>query len=51
MKDFFKKNWVFTPKQAENPMRHGVSRKRRELKDKKDIIKLFRKKPQEKGVN
>ena len=26
-------------------MRHGVTRKRRELKDKKDVTKLFRKKP------
>ena len=34
-----------------SPIRHGVTRKRRELNDKKDIIKLFRKNPQEKGVN
>ena len=34
-----------------SPIRHGVTRKRRELNDKKDIIKLFRKNPQQKGVN
>ena len=45
MKDFLKK-MDFTPQQqTEHPMRHGVTRKRRELKDKKDITKLFRKSP------
>ena len=43
MKDFFKKIGFTPQQQAEHPMRHGVTRKRRELKDKKDITKLFRK--------
>ena len=42
MKHFLKR-WVLLQQQAEHPMRHSVTRKRRELKYKKDITKLFRK--------
>ena len=38
MKDFKKKmGFILLQQQAEHPIRHGVTRKRRELKDKKDI--------------
>ena len=44
MKNFLKNmGLILLQQEAEHPMRHGVTRKKRELKDKKDITKLFRK--------
>ena len=51
MKGFIKKLGFYSKQQAEHPMRHGVTRKRKKLKEKKQIIKQFRKSQQEKGVN
>ena len=42
---FFLKIGFYSKQQAEHSMRHGVTRKKREVKNKKDMIKLFRKSP------
>ena len=43
---FFFKNWLLLHATDGTPnTRHGVTRKRRELKDEKDIRKLFKKTP------
>ena len=51
MKDFLKKMGLLQQQAEHHPMRIGVTRKRRELKDKKDITKLFRKSPYEIDLN
>ena len=45
MEDFLKKMGLLQHQAEHHPVRHGVTRKTRELNDKKDITKLFRKKP------